>query len=147
MQRVSLFLGRAGLLLAGTLIWCSATMPALAGQEIKTVATRPGVTVRVLLHTPATPAKAVLVIFPGGNGAHMFKERGGQIRLGRNFLVRSSPKFVEQGLAVAIVDVPSDQADGMSAGFRNSPEHVQDIAKVIDFLDAQGLKPIILGTS
>lgn len=49
---------------------------------------------------------------------------------------------------MAIVDTPSDQCDGMSAGFRNSPEHVQDITKVIEFLDAQGLKPIYLvGTS
>lgn len=148
MKSVSPFLGKACLLLTGTLILLSAPKPALAGQEIKPVATRPGVTVQVLLNTPATPPKAVLVMFPGGDGANMFKERGGQIRLGRNFLVRTSPKFVEQGLAVAIVDVPSDQSDGMSPGFRNSPEHVQDIAKVINFLDAQGLKPIYLvGTS
>ena len=148
MKSVSPFLGKACLLLTGTLIWLSATMPALAGQEIKPVATRPGVTVQVLLNTPATPAKALLVMFPGGEGADSFKEKGGQIRLSRNFLVRTSPKFVEQGLAVAIVDAPSDQANGMSAGFRNSPEHLQDIRKVIDFLDAQGLKPIYLvGTS
>jgi dienelactone hydrolase len=148
MKRVFPFLGKASLLLTGTLILLSATMPALAGQEIKTVPTRPGVTVQVLLNTPATPAKAVLVMFPGGEGANSFKEDGGQIRLSRNFLVRTSPKFVQQGLAVAIVDAPSDQANGMSNGFRNSPQHIQDIRKVIDFLDAQGLKPIYLvGTS
>ena len=64
MKSVSPFLGKACLLLTGTLILLSATMPALAGQEIKPVATRPGVTVQVLLNTPATPAKAVLVMFP-----------------------------------------------------------------------------------
>jgi len=62
--------------------------------------------------------------------------------------VRTSPQLVQAGYAVAIVDVPSDQTSGMSPGFRNSPQHVQDIAKLIDFLDGQGLKPIYLvGTS
>ena len=140
--------GKAFLLMTCTLILLSAAKPALAGQEIKSVATRPGITVQVLLNTPATPAKAVLVMFPGGEGADAFTKSAGQIHLGKNFLARTSPQFVEQGLAVAIVDAPSDQARGMSAGFRNSPEHLQDIRKVIDFLDAQGLKPIYLvGTS
>ncbi len=148
MKGISLFFGKARLLLTGILILLSAAMPAFAGQEIKSVATRPGVTVQVLLNTPATPAKAVLVMFPGGEGIDSFKENGGQIQLSQNFLVRTSPKFVEQGLAVAIVDAASDQANGMSAGFRNSPEHTQDIHKVIDFLDTRGLKPIYLvGTS
>jgi hypothetical protein len=140
--------GKACLLLSGILILWLMAAPVLAGQEIETIPTRTGVTVQVLLDTPAAAPQAVLVMFPGAGGAHEFKENGGQIRLGRNFLVRSSPKFVEQGLAVAIVDAPSDQASGMSDSFRNSPEHVQDIRRVIDFLDAKGLKPIYLvGTS
>ena len=139
---------KASLLLTGALALLLAAVPALAGQEIKAVATRPGVTVKVLLNLPETPAKAVLLMFPGGNGAQMFNEKGGQIHLGKNFLVRTSPLFVKQGMAVAIVDVPSDQPNGTSAGFRNSPEHVQDIRKIMDFLDAQELKPIYLvGTS
>lgn len=140
-----LFCGKANLILTGALVLLFA-ISAHAGEEIKTVATRPGVTVKVLLNTPATPPKAVLVMFPGGDGANMFREEGGQIRLGKNFLVRTSRKFVQQGLAVAIVDAPSDQP--MSLGFRNSPEHVQDIRKVFEFMDTQGLKPFYLvGTS
>ena len=68
-------------------------------------------------------------------------KKGAKFHLGKNFLVRTSPQFVQQGMAVAIADAPSDQPNGMSVGFRNSPEHVQDIRKVIDFLDTQGLKP------
>lgn len=148
MKGVFPFLGKACLLLTGTLVLSLAAASTLAGQEIKAIPTRTGVTIKVLLNIPAAPAKAILIMFPGGNGANMFKERGGQIHLGENFLVRTSPQFVKQGLAVAIVDAPSDQSDGMSAGFRNSPEHLQDIVKVINFLDAQGLKPIYLvGTS
>jgi len=140
--------GKARLFLCECLILWLATTPALAGPEVKNVPTRPGVTVKVLLHLPDIPPKTVLLIFPGGYGVDMFKEAGEQVHLGKNFLVRTSPKFAQQGLAVAIVEAPSDQPNGMSARFRNSPEHVQDIRQVIDFLDAQGLKPIYLvGTS
>lgn len=140
--------GKAFLLLTVVLAMLLVAVSALAGQEIKSVATRQGVTTKVLLNIPATPPKAVLIMFPGGDGANMFREKDGQVHLGRNFLVRTSPKFVAQGLAVAIVDAPSDQPNGMSAGFRNSPEHTQDIRKVIDFMDAQGFKPLYLvGTS
>jgi len=140
--------GRAGLLLAGILLFWLAATPVCASQKIVTVPTRAGVTVRVLLETPASPPAAVLLVFPGARGAHLFKERQGRIRLGRNFLVRSSPKFVAQGCAVAIVDTPSDHPDGMSDAFRTSAEHTQDIRRIIDFLDARGLTPLYLvGTS
>jgi hypothetical protein len=117
-------------------------------QEIKTIQTRPGVSLNFLLQRPAGTPKGVMVLFPGAEGAHMFRQTKKGIHLGRNFMVRTSPEFVKAGYAVAIVDVPSDHASGMSAGFRNSREHVQDIAKLIDFLNAQGLKPLYLaGTS
>lgn len=141
-----LFRLKASLLLAMT--WLLNSGMGFAAQEIKSISTRPGVTVKILLNTPEVPPKAVLLMFPGGNGADMFHETGGRMHLGKNFLVRTSPQTVQQGMAVAIVDVPSDQPNGMSAGFRNTPEHVQDIRKVIDFLDARGLKSIYLvGTS
>ncbi len=137
---------QASLLLA--LAWLLNSSAAFSAQEIKSLSTRPGVTVKILLDIPKVPAKAVLLMFPGGNGSGMFKETDGRVHLGKNFLVRTSPQFVRQGMAVAIVDAPSDQPNGMSAGFRNSPDHVQDIRKIIDFLYAQGLKPIYLvGTS
>lgn len=117
-------------------------------QEIKSIETRPGVSLRFLFNRPDTVPKGVLIIFPGGDGANMFGQTGGKISLGKNFLVRTSPEFVRKGFAVAIVDVPSDQASGMSPGFRNSAQHVQDIARLIDSLDALGLKPIyLIGTS
>ena len=85
MKSVSPFLGKACLLLTGTLIWLSATMPALAGQEIKTRHYPAGGHGSGPSQYPRHPPKAVLVMFPGGEGANVFKERGGQIRLGRNF--------------------------------------------------------------
>ena len=87
-------------------------------------------------------------MFPGGEGANHFQVKKGQIKLGINFLVRTSPDFVARGLAAAIVDVPSDQSWGMSDAFRTSHKHELDIRAVIDFLSDQGLNPIFLvGTS
>lgn len=121
---------------------------ATADQEIKTIETRPGITMRILLNAPDHPPKGVLIMFPGGWGANHFQDKDGKILLGENFLVRSSPEFVKRGVAIAIVDVPSDQANGMSDVFRNSPEHAQDIGKTIEFLVSQGLQPVYLvGTS
>ena len=111
-----------------------------AAQEIVTLETRPGVTLKVLLRFPNNGSpKASLVLFPGGKGANHFGERNGQIRVGNNFLTRSSSLFVENGVAVAIVDVPSDQAGGMSDQFRTGNEHVQDIRKVIDLVDRKSV--------
>jgi len=122
--------------------------PATASQRIETIETRPGITMRLLLNTPETSAKGAMVMFPGGRGANHFEEKDGKILLGKNFLVRSSPEFVKRGYAIVIVDVPSDQPNGMSDNFRNSPEHAEDIKRVITFLAGQGLKPAYLvGTS
>ena len=97
-----------------------------AAQEIVTLETRPGVTLKVLLRYPNPPApQASLILFPGGQGAGHFSERAGQIRVGGNFLTRSSPLVVERGLAAVIVDAPSDQSGGMSDKFRTGKEHVR----------------------
>lgn len=110
--------------------------------------TRPGVTVKILIMTPDSPSKGTLLLFPGGSGANHFSERGGKVRLGNNFLVRASDLFVERGFGVAIVDVPSDQAYGMSDQFRTSKEHAEDIQKLLGQLEPKLPKPIYLvGTS
>jgi hypothetical protein len=134
------------------LLWLCPSQPTSGTQEIqfevKTIETRPGVALRFLLGTPPAIPKGVLIIFPGGNGANHWTETNGQVRLGNNFLVRSAPEFLKREFAVAIVDLPSDQAQGMSDQFRTSSAHTQDIQKIIDFLDSQGFKSIdLVGTS
>ncbi len=122
--------------------------PAQAAQEIVTLETRPGVTVKVLIMASGGPSKGTLLMFPGGDGANHFSERGGKISLSKNFLARSSDQFVEQGFVVAIVDVPSDQAYGMSDQFRVGKEHAEDVKKIIDLLDQKLPRPIFfVGTS
>jgi len=119
-----------------------------AGQEIKTIETRPGVTLKLLVMKPEGGARQVMLMFPGGKGAHHFGEQKGQIRLSNNFLMRAAPDFVGLGLSVAVVDVPSDQAFGMEDSFRTSAAHKEDIEAVMQFLAGAGYESVYLvGTS
>ncbi|MHB8732944.1 MAG: alpha/beta hydrolase [bacterium] len=121
---------------------------AVGGFSILRVATRPGVTVRVALGIPLDHPAGVLVMFPGANGAGQFREAGGAVILGGNFLVRTAPQYLTRGWAVAIVDVPSDHPSGMSDDFRMSAAHAADVRKIIEALAAQSLGPVYLvGTS
>jgi hypothetical protein len=89
-------------------------------QEIVVLPTREGVTQSFLLTAPAgdKPAAAA-ILFPGGYGLIRLRNEGGRIRFGEgNFLVRSRQMFVEHGVATAVMDSPSDQAQGMDDWFR-----------------------------
>lgn len=122
---------------------------AVGAFSILTVPTRPGVTVRVAVGVPPTgQAAGVLVMFPGSYGAGHFRESGGAVILGGNFLVRTAPQYLARGWAVAIVDVPSDHPTGMSDDFRASAAHAADVRKIVETLAAQSLGPAYLvGTS
>ncbi len=121
---------------------------AAGGFSIVTVATRPGVTVRLAVGAPTGHPAGVLVMFPGGNGAGHFREAGGAVILGGNFLVRTASQYLARGWAAAIVDVPSDHPNGISDDFRASAAHAADVRKIVDALATQSLAPIYLvGTS
>ena len=50
---------------------------AASAQDIVSVPTRPGVTVRVMLVAPAGEPSATLLMFPGGLGNYHFRENDG----------------------------------------------------------------------
>lgn len=134
-------------LLATALV--AAPTAAMAAPEIIEVPTRDGVTVRVLVVAPAESPSATVLLFPGGWGARQFGTGdGGSVRLGINFLVRSAPLFAERGLLAAAIDTPSDQPGGMTDDWRLGPQHVTDIRKVIDALQARAPgRVVLIGTS
>jgi hypothetical protein len=131
------------------IIMCSLKAMAQASR-VGDVPTRAGVTQRILLIPSATqtPAKAAVILFAGGDGGIQIGADGSIQRSG-NFLVRSRDLFAAQGLAVAVIDAPSDrQAPPFLDNFRLSAEHVTDIKATIAWLRKELNLPVwLIGTS
>jgi Lysophospholipase len=111
--------------------------------------TRPGVTLPLAVLAPEHPRGAVILL-AGGKGKLDITEQDGKavVHIGGNFLVRSRQLFAAQGLAVLVADAPSDRPDGLSAGFRVSAAHVEDLRKAVAYArERWGLKPWLVGTS
>lgn len=118
---------------------------AFTATEIRTVTTRPGVTMSILVMTPEhNDRRDALILFPGGNGLGSFKVTEDGTVSGWNFLVRSSDSFVQKGFSLFAVAPPSDHPSGMSTGFRESPEHAKDIATLTNYLEQSGYERIFL---
>jgi hypothetical protein len=122
---------------------CGATLPELKtpllrGEELVILGTRPGVTVRVLMITPNTVPKGTFLYFPGGDGSLVNTEGRGKWLYTR--------VFPERGFITAMVDVPSDRPYGMIGGdrFRRGKEHLEDVKKIIDFVNQKWPQPIFL---
>lgn len=126
----------------------SAAASAQTSERVVDIPTRQGVTQRVLVLAPAAP-KATLILFAGGHGGLQIFPTGSMRGSDRNFLVRSRQLFADQGVAVAIVDAPSDrQSPPYLRGFRQTPEHVADIKAVIAWARANIGAPVwLVGTS
>lgn len=139
----------AVLLLAGFAALAQPARP--IRRELLLLPTRPRVTQPVLLLTESAAPRAVAVLFPGGTGVVGLTKRTPEQVLAthRNFLVRSAEHFLSPDLAVAILDCPSDQANGMQDTFRFSDDHAADVRLVVAHLRGRfpGLKVHLVGTS
>jgi len=121
---------------------------AVGAERVVDIPTRPGVTQRFLLNVPPD-AKVAAILFAGGHGGLQITDAGA-LRFGRNnFLVRAAPLFIAQGVAVAILDAPSDrQSAPFLEFFRETPEHAGDVQSVIAWLREQLKLPVwLIGTS
>jgi pimeloyl-ACP methyl ester carboxylesterase len=125
------------------MIGCAATLPEIKGplrpgEELVTLSTRPGVTVRVLLIVPDTRPNGLFLFFHGGEGSLVTIEGRS-----KSFFARL---FREQGFITALMDVPSDRPYGVAGTdpFRVSREHLEDVATVIDFVSRKWSEPIYL---
>jgi pimeloyl-ACP methyl ester carboxylesterase len=103
----------------------------LRAEALVDIPTRPGVTQRFLLLVPEHPVASV-ILFAGGNGGLQISPDG-MLGGGRgNFLIRTRAQWAEPFLT----------------GFRQTPEHVQDIRAVIAWIREQYALPVwLVGTS
>ena len=115
--------------------------------SVETLDSRQAVTQKILIEGPNNPV-ANLILFAGGKGK--IKLNSNKYKNNKNFLVRSRQLFIDRGFTTILIDAPSDKQGklGMLKGFRNSPEHVQDVKTVIDYVRSLNNKPIwLIGTS
>lgn len=144
---------RAGFLGGCLLLWMllsGALLPLRAQTlpQVIDIPTRPHVTQRFIYLAPDKPRAAVILLAGGHGGLQIFPN--GSLGWGEgNFLVRTRELFAQQGLAVALVDAPSDrQSAPFLGGFRQTPEHVADLRAVIAWLrDKAGVPVWLVGTS
>jgi hypothetical protein len=109
-----------------------APVPAQADDLVVVNSLRPGITVNTLVLTPASAAKAIVILLPGGDG-WLSIASGQPTRLTGNFLVRTRTALLGQGFRTVLVDAPSDRqnATGVSGGFRTTVDHARDLAGVV----------------
>lgn len=115
-------------------------------QQVVDIPSRHGVTQRILLITPDSP-RAAVILFAGGHGGLNIADDG-SLGWGEGiFLMRARNLFAEQGLAVAIIDKPSD-APNLNRR-RQIPEHAADVKAVMNWLRNKqpGLPVWLVGTS
>jgi len=117
-------------------------------QDVVDVPTRVGVTNRILVLAPPKP-KATLMLMAGGHGGLQMFPNGSILWGEGNFLVRSKQLFANQGVAVIVVDAPSDrQFAPFLVGFRQTREHAADLKAIIAWTRENLKTPVwVVGTS
>jgi pimeloyl-ACP methyl ester carboxylesterase len=76
-------------------------------------------------------------------GSALLVGEGGRVRAGFDGQ-HGTELFAEQEFSAVVVDVPSDQAAGVSDQFRVSEAHTEDMRRVIEFVSQKWPKPIFL---
>ncbi len=126
--------------------------PVADAWELVTLEGRPGVSTKMIVEIPEKSAASVLLL-SGGVGTLELKSFAGRPFVGnkvyeQNFVVRTRSDFAKRGLAVGVIDTPSDRPQGMNAVFRLSNEHRLDIDAAINYLKQKAGVPVwLIGTS
>lgn len=130
-------------LLLSIIILCLAAPAIAENDRLVKIDTRQGVTVP-FFYMKREGAKASVVLLTGGGGGIGIKNG---IPTSNNFLVRSRDLFAANGFNVVVVGKPSDK-DELDGSFRTSPEHIEDLRRVLAFVKNDANVPIlVVGTS
>lgn len=124
-----------------------ASQASAADATLVRIQTPRGASQAFILLKPEKPQAAV-ILFAGGHGGLGLRSATDMGWGAGNFLVRSRNAFVSEELMVAVIDAPSDHAQGMNAVFRLSSTHAADISAVVAHLRSVADVPVwLVGTS
>lgn len=116
--------------------------------DLVTLATRAGVTQPVFIESPAANPPFAVALYGGNDGALKLDSAGATILRG-NFLIRTAHYWIDKGYAVALVDMPSDHAEGGDDQYRLSGDSLADQRAVVAELRKRfpQAKVVLVGTS
>ena len=108
-----------------------------------------GETLPVVIISPSVLPRAAVVLLEGGDGiVTVVGSSEGPVIQSEGFLARNADMFASKGLLVALVGVPSDQENGIDLDYRISSRQSDDVAAVVDWIDARASLPVwVLGMS
>lgn len=117
--------------------------------DVVTVHVRPAATMKYLKIDPVERPRAAVVLMAGGNGVLGLRPSGEiGTDMSLNFLMRTREQFAREGMAVAALDVASDQQGGLNGDIRLSARHAQDVVKVLADIRRRHNVPVwLVGTS
>jgi len=118
-------------------------------EQVVTLETRSGQSIRVLVQRPPGPALGSVILVAGGHGNLEISPDG---RLGwgaPNQLVRTRALYAAAGFVAAVPDIASEfkRPGGADEGYRSSEGHARDLGGVVAYLRLQAPPVWLIGTS
>lgn len=119
-----------------------------AFAELVRLQPRPGVELRLGVEARAN-VQAVVLLFAGGHGKLSLDAGGQPQTLRGNFLIRARHHLAARGIAVVMVDAPSDrQGEAGLTGYRQSAAHAAEIGLAVSAMRQRFGRPVwVVGTS
>ncbi len=92
---------------------------------------------RAILSKPAQPAEAAILYFRGSPGIAQIKTVEDKSRNFQPFMRINQQLFLNENIALVLMDCPTDKWNGCSESYRLSQEHADDVRSVIRVLREQ----------
>lgn len=118
--------------------------PARVQPIVSDIRLADGRTERVMLTSPAN-LHAILVMFAGGEGTVEITDSGTISHHVGNFLLRTQPRWLQQGFAVEILAAPNSVSLN---GQRHTEAYAEAVGRAVDFARSRAGAPVwLVGTS
>jgi hypothetical protein len=121
---------RCAMAMAAIFIAANACAAPLDQGDLVTLPTRAGVTQRIFIESPVENPPFVVVLYAGGDGTVHLDSTGATEYRG-NFVIRTARYWIDKGYAAALVDMPSDRANGGDDAYRLSGDSLADQRVVV----------------
>jgi len=104
----------------------------------------PGTSLSYYVVNSSPLSKTALILFPGGDGADHVKLESAQVKLSKNFIVRTADTYVRNGFTTVIVN----SSRALTDTYRVSTDQAKHIQVMLDELTRMGVERFYLvGTS